>query len=522
MNALDGQLNLDFAETALLSVDEIYAQATTSFLRSLPEDRRIERKPARVHAEHLGNIYFPMWANTPDGGLLVIGMDDDGTVSGCHSLSQGKLNDLERAGHVYCPDARYISKRVQAIAVDGLPSFLLLIRVYYREDKLVRNQRGDAYGRVGGSKRKLTHDEMRELEADRGQGSFEQEPCRAPYPDAFDRRSISEIVSRVRAVEQWEDRHTTEDILELLHLGKLQNGTFVANVACYLLFANDPMELFHGCRVRFLRFEGEQEGVGDRFNAVKDRYIEGPVPFIITETAAFLDGQLREFSRLGPDGKFTTAKEYPVVAWYEAIVNACVHRSYGLRNMDIFVKMFDDRLVIESPGGFPPLVTPENIYEMHHPRNPKLMRAMKYLEYVKCAHEGTRRMRDTMTAQSLPAPEFSQTDAHYASVRVTLRNDIKHRNEWIDSDAGKVIGEAIFAGLTEDEKRAVNCAAEYREVSVSQVQRLTHRTWPSAKKLLVGLVKKGVLEHHIRGHLDRDPQARFKIIGAGRLPVIPH
>jgi hypothetical protein len=33
-----------------------------------------------------------------------------------------------------------------------------------------------------------------------------------------------------------------------------------------------------------------------------------------------------------------------------ALVNACVHRSYGLTNMNIFVKMFDDKLVIEIPG----------------------------------------------------------------------------------------------------------------------------------------------------------------------------
>ncbi len=72
------------------------------------------------------------------------------------------------------------------------------------------------------------------------------------------------------------------------------------------------------------------------------------------------------------------------------------HRSYGLRNMNIFIKMFDDRLVIESPGAFPPFVTPDNIYDSHHPRNPHLMNALYFLDFVKCANEGTRRMRDMM------------------------------------------------------------------------------------------------------------------------------
>jgi hypothetical protein len=111
-----------------------------------------------------------------------------------------------------------------------------------------------------------------------------------------------------------------------------------------------------------------------------------------------LESQLRTFSPLDKKMKFFPQPEYPKPAWYEAIVNACVHRSYGngMKTMPIFVKMFDDRLVIESPGAFPAFVTPENIYESHIPRNPWLMDALFYIGYVQCAHEGTRRIRDTL------------------------------------------------------------------------------------------------------------------------------
>lgn len=507
------QLDFMFEPTALMSVDEIYQHATAELLQALKEDRRIERKPAGIHAEQLGSVYITMWANTPDGGLLVVGMEDDGGISGCAHLSQDSLNELERAGYQFCPDAKCVTKRIAAVNLQGGADFLLLIRVYYREDKLVMNNRGEAFNRIGGSKHKLSHAEMRELEADKGQVSLERELCGLHYPDDFDVDAIAKFASRVRTRNEWADDHSTEDILELLHLGKLRNGQMVPNIACALLFARDPTDKFPGCRIRFLRFEGEREGTGEKFNATKDLYIVGTVPNLIVLAEEVLDAQLREFSRVGPDGKFMTAKEYPKLAWYEAVVNACVHRSYGLRNMDIFVKMFDDRLVIESPGGFPPFVTPENIYEVHHPRNPTVMQALSFLDYVKCAHEGTRRIRQTMADMELPAPEFTQTEAGHASVRVTLRNNVKQRKVWIDSDAGRIIGEALFNSLNADERRAVNCAVEDGEVSVSQVQRLTYRTWPSAKKLLVGLVEKGILEHDLREHLDRDPQARFRLAG---------
>jgi ATP-dependent DNA helicase RecG len=71
------------AELALLTPQDIYECADAEMLQRLKEDRRIERKPAGIHGGELGE-YFSMWANTvPDGGLMVLGQEDDGTFSGC-------------------------------------------------------------------------------------------------------------------------------------------------------------------------------------------------------------------------------------------------------------------------------------------------------------------------------------------------------------------------------------------------------------------------------------------------------
>ena len=243
----------------------------------------------------------------------------------------------------------------------------------------------------------------------------------------------------------------------------------------------------------------------------------GTVPEIITRMEAILDSQLRTFSKLGKDGKFYTAPEYPKMAWYEAIVNACVHRSYALKTMNIFVKMFDDRLEIESPGGFPPLVSPQNIYDMHQPRNPHLMTAMRYLSFVKAMNEGTRRMRDTMSAALLPLPEFAEKSGESShKVRVTLRNSVKQRKVWVVADVNALIGEQLSKGLNEVEKLAVNFAAEHGQINVSQLQRLTGKSWPSSSKCLKILDEKGVLEFHHRDFIDRDPQAFYTLKALGK------
>ena len=185
-----------------------------------------------------------------------------------------------------------------------------------------------------------------------------------------------------------------------------------------------PVKVIPGCKIHFLRFEGTEEKVGREYNETLNMQpIEGPLPKQIDAIGKVLDDKISRSQRLGSDGKFHLKQEYPRDAWYEAIVNACVHRSYNYRNRKIFVKMFDDRLEFESPGPFPPGVTPDTIYEVQHSRNPFIMESMRYLGYVREVGEGTPRIRQEMLRSNLPAPEFSQPEVVAgATVRVRLRN----------------------------------------------------------------------------------------------------
>ena len=507
------QLPLDFQRRllALMTADEIFDTGDADLLQRLREDRRVERKPGNTHCRALGD-YFSMWANTaPDGGIIVLGLEDDGRVSGCRWMSENALNDLEQAGRIHCPDARYKSRRVAVIRPDGSEDFLLLIRVFYRRDRVVETSQREVFVRLGDSKTRLTREVIRELEIDKGQVDLEQDPSGLLYPEDFNLSLVRQYTDQVKRIRGLLPNHEDTEILEQRFLGKRVAGRFTPNVACALLFSKDPREKFPGARIRFLRFDGEHEGTGERFNALKDIWIEGPIPLLIVEAEQVLSAQIRQFSRLGPDGKFYTADEYPKLAWYEAVVNACVHRSYNLRNMNIFIKMFSNRLVVESPGPFPPLVNEVNIYDVHHPRNPNLMEGLFHLDFVKCANEGTRRMRDSMREMSLPLPEFQekQSEVGYAIVRVTLRNNIRDRKPWVDTDAIALVGAAVLQNLTREEREAVNFVAANGKITVNQVQRFTGKSWQAAKNVLLRLVEKKILEAIKRPGLQRDPQAHF-------------
>lgn len=522
---LPGQLSLNFDidPLALLSVDEIFERADESLLNKLREDKRIERKPCKFGGDSLGE-YFSMWANTaPEGGLIAVGQLNAGGFEGCDSLSSEQLNQREKTGYVFCPDAKYDLKRIPVMNQDGKQDFVLLFRVKYSPDIVVRTSSRKAFVRKGDSKVELDADEIRELQADKGEVSFEQQDSNLKWPEDFSESEVAKFVGAVRKARGLSETLTTEEVLTLRHLGVMRKGQFHPNIACALLFAKDPLRLLPGCKIRFQRFEGEEEKTGDKYNAVKDLVLEGTVPDLIHQVESSLDSQLRTFSPLDATVKFFPLPEYPKLAWYEAVVNACVHRSYGngMKNVPIFVKMFDDKLVIESPGPFPPFVTPDNIYESHHPRNPWLMDAMFYLEYVKCAHEGTRRIRDTMADMKLPAPEFKQDEKGAAVVRVILRNNVKQRRAWVDRDVSKLISEALAVDLSEEEIRALNLAAENGSITVSDAHKVLDVSWQRARKLLFGLARKRVFQYirfrEFKKDI-RDPKAHFRLRSHEPLP----
>ena len=105
-----------------------------------------------------------------------------------------------------------------------------------------------------------------------------------------------------------------------------------------------------------------------------------------------LDTQVKEKTYLGPDGTFVTDEEYPKFVRQELIVNAVTHRAYSITGTDIQIKMFDDHIVVESPGKLPGLVRADNIRFTHFSRNPKIAEFLKNYKFVKEFGEGVNRM----------------------------------------------------------------------------------------------------------------------------------
>jgi predicted HTH transcriptional regulator len=117
-----------------------------------------------------------------------------------------------------------------------------------------------------------------------------------------------------------------------------------------------------------------------------------------------------------------------------------------------------------------------------------------------------------MREMNLPEPEFRQQEVGKALVRVTLRNNIKLRKVWVDSDVVELLGRTLTQELSENQKRCINFVAEHKRISVSDTQRLTGLSWPAAKAMLNDLVTKHIFEFMHKPGKRADPGARYVLI----------
>jgi ATP-dependent DNA helicase RecG len=91
----------------------------------------------------------------------------------------------------------------------------------------------------------------------------------------------------------------------------------------------------------------------------------------------------------------------------EMVVNSCCHRDYSIKGTEIQIKMFDDRMVFETPGKLPGIVRTDNIRHTHFSRNPKIAEYLKVYNYVKEFGEGVDRMCRELTAAGTREPQYS-------------------------------------------------------------------------------------------------------------------
>lgn len=432
----------------------LYNNPTIEKLLSTVENQNFERKSVLIQPKGL-TAEFSAFANSSvEGGLVVVGIEKDKNITGINFVGQDKINKLIGAQRIFCPLAKVEYKETPITNNKGQRDRLLLFYVEFSPDKVIKLNSDEVYERVGDQTCKVSSAKVRQMEYDKREAIFEKELIPSLTIEQLNINLVDNFVGKWIERDGLTNKPSTEDLILLKGFGQKEKDKIKINYAGALLFHDRPDEFIPGAKIRFFKYEGTKIETGSRSNIVKDKFFEGPITKQIVELAEMIKSQIREFSFLGIDGKFKTVLEYPEFAWYEAVVNAVVHRAYNLKNANIFVRMFNDHIEIESPGNLPGIVTVENIYKENFPRNPTLMQGLLYLGYVKYASEGMDRIKEEMVQLSLPAPEL-KNDKQAVLFKVTLKNNIEKRTVKSELEDVRKLNKKIVEILNEDEKKII-------------------------------------------------------------------
>lgn len=225
---------------------------------------------------------------------------------------------------------------------------------------------------------------------------------------------------------------------QLLRIGLAEEvaGEVRPRRAAVLLFADEPGSLLAAldsrADVRVMVYDGKQVVAGATPNLRKaPKTLRGPLIDLIDAAVKTVLDELAQGLTLSSSG-FKTLHAYPERVVKEALVNAIVHRDYRL-NRDIFVRIFDDRIEVESPGLLPGNITPATIARMgSKARNPLIAGNLReFPERPNIdAGEGVPMMFSEMASADLYPPQYRQNAAAAVqSVTVTLFN-LKRPSAW--------------------------------------------------------------------------------------------
>ena len=370
-----------------------------NYILDLEEGSVFDRKSIKIKPKELAK-HIIAFANS-DGGMIAIGITDKNRIIEGIDYYEEKINEILEVPFRYCfPSIRVKSKRIECVDSDGFDNHILLMEI--ESDSVVhKNQQDEVFIRVGDKSIKLNFEERIQLMYDKGERNFEDTEVVDATIDDIDIPFLRDYI-KIIGYSKDEISYLKENKGFL----KEKNGKDVLSTAAILLFGKRPQDFLSRARVRFIKYDGIEEKTGAEMNVVKDIVFEGKIYDMLKKTIEYIDSQIKEKTFLEKDGRFVIVEEYPKFVRQELVVNAITHRDYSIRGTEIQIKMFDDRLVVESPGKLPGLVKKDNMRHTHFSRNPKIAEYLKYFGYVKEYGEGVDRIYKELNAAGFKEVEY--------------------------------------------------------------------------------------------------------------------
>ena len=423
-------------------------------------------------------------ANT-EGGLVYLGVEKDGSVSGLHPEHQNISGLIALITNRTNPP---LSVRIEALDIQGKTIAKIAVPKSHR---LVSTSEGLL------QRRRLLADgtpqcvpfyphEFVQRQADLGLMDYSSLPISGTTPEDFDpleRERLKQMIERYggdRSLVGLSDK----ELDGALGFIRRENGQQVLTVAGLLVLGKEAAlrERLPTHEVAFQVLEGTQVRVNE---------------FSHTPLLKTFERVLQQFeARIEEDevqvGLFRVpVPNYEKRCFREAFINALIHRDYT-RLGAVHVRIESDALTISNPGGFVEGVTVRNLLVVEpRPRNPILADALKRIGLAERTGRGVDLIYQGLLRYGRPEPDYSRSDLNTVTVRLSsAAADIAFLRMILEAEERSGMAVPLDALIVLARLR------KERRLGVSELTAAIQKDESATRSILERLTETGLVEAH--------------------------
>lgn len=384
-----------------MKVVSLSKKSVTNLLKNLESDR-IERTISTNNTDKFSEAICAFsndYPNHNEAGYLLIGVNDDGSLSGLKVTDKILLDlaAIRNNGNVLPQPAMTVSKHSfqegDIAVVEVQPSVLPPVRY-----------KGKIWIRTGPSKAVANETEEKQLIEKRASftKTFDDLPC---LGSTIEELSLTTFTQEYlpNAIDEATLRENNRPIKQKLASLRMYDLKFDCPTnAGVLSLGIDPLQYFYGAYIQYVRFggtsmsdnvEAEKRFTGNLVTILRsvDEFIKN---IIITERPVFVS-VLRE----------KQVYNYPYRAIRELVLNAIMHRNYE-SNSPLRFYEFSDRIEIQNSGSLYGEANARNFPNVNAYRNPVLAEVLKNLGYVNRFNVGITTAKEQLKQNGNPEPVF--------------------------------------------------------------------------------------------------------------------
>ena len=405
------------------------------------------------------------------GGSLFFGVDNDGILRGldnvqyvCETISS-KIRDYMDP----LPDVEMIPHRIDNLDILQLKINTGSYTPYY----YVGDGQRIAFVRVGEESLPATAEQMLRLVLKGSNKTYDS--LHTDYKAEDYAFTILANTFKTRTSQEWNKKY-------LISFGLVTNTGTLTHAGA--LFADD-CPLWQS-RLYCTRWDGKTKG-----DAINDAEFTGNVLMLLREAMNFVKSNTKKGWEKLPSGR-KNKPEYAERAVLEAMVNHFIHRDYTVMGGEVHLDIYDDRLVVTSPGGMynGMLIQDLDIADVSSERrNPILANVMAQLDYMEKRGSGlTRICNETQALDGYKdelKPVFKSTPTQFQTI-IFASSDNQH--------VGDFVGDMSETKLTERQQKILNLIKATPTISAKQMSETLSVTPRTIERDLSLMKKVGVLK----------------------------